>query len=224
MRKYIDLVKKHGLGIIIYGVSIDSYRRQFLNDNRNKILDQIKEERNKMDEAERKEYDRLVEEQANLAKNKATIGRYQEAAEEHDRAVDKYLLDPSDFNKSQKDKSLEKMNEAFDEIKKLDISEYLVTLYNNYYDYLDSLGLDKIVCLSNLIIDGLILSSFVTVLNIMLSENIINKITFLEKYPRILQLIKLRNNINKKIYKLYLIMHLILILTSILGNLYMFML
>ncbi len=88
---------------------------------------------------------------------------------------------------------------------------------------MDSLSADKIVCVFNIIIDGLILSSFLSVLIIMLSENFINKISFLEKYPRLLQLLKLRNNINKKISKLYLIMHLISILAGILGNIYMFM-
>jgi len=58
----------------------------------------------------------------------------------------------------------------------------------------------------------------------MLSENIINKFIFLEKYPRILKFLKLRNNINKKVIKLYLIMHLIIILSGICANIYMFML
>ena len=70
--------------------------------------------------------------------------------------------------------------------KKLDLSHIFTSLYNNYNEYLDNLTLDKIVCLFNIIIDGLILSSFLSVLSIMLSENIINKIVFLEKYPRIL--------------------------------------
>ena len=56
----------------------------------------------------------------------------------------------------------------------------------------------------------------------MLSENIINKIVFLEKYPRILNLIKIRNNINKKVSKFYLYMHLNCIIFGFIGNLYMF--
>lgn len=78
--------------------------------------------------------------------------------------------------------------------------------------------------LFNIIADGLMLSSFVTVLNIMLSENIINKITFLEKYPRIIKWLKFKTNFNKKVIKFYLILHLIYILSGILCNFYMFML
>ena len=63
-------------------------------------------------------------------------------------------------------------------------------IYNKYSEYLDSLSSDKIVCLFNIIIDGLIFSSFFSILYIMLSENIINKISFLEKYPKILKLLK----------------------------------
>jgi len=175
------------MGIVIGSATLDGYRRQYVNDNNNNILEKIKEQRHKLKEDEQREYDRLIEEQANKNKNKETIGKYQDAADEHAKAVDKYQIDPSESNKNNRDKSLEKMNEAFDEIKKLDISEYIVQIYNYYSDYLDSLNPDKIVCLFNIIADGLMLSSFVTVLNIMLSENIINKITFLEKYPRILK-------------------------------------
>ena len=49
-----------------------------------------------------------------------------------------------------------------------------------------------------IIIGGLTLSSFVSILSIMLSENIINKIKLLDRFPRILAILKIRNNINKK--------------------------
>jgi hypothetical protein len=115
-----------------------------------------------------------------------------------------------------------KLETSFDEISKLGIDENLTSLYNKYGEFLDSLNPDKIVCLFNLIIDGLILSSFFTVLFIMLNENIINNITFLNKYPKILKLLKIRNNINKKISKFYLLMHFFIIITGILGNMFMF--
>jgi hypothetical protein len=54
----------------------------------------------------------------------------------------------------------------------------------------------------------------------MLSENIINKIKLLDRFPRILAILKIRNNINKKIAKLYLFMHLFILL-GILSNVYM---
>lgn len=81
--------------------------------------------------------------------------------------------------------------------------EEFKSLYNNYTEYMDSLTPDKIVCIFNLIIGGLTLSSFFTILSIsiILSDNIINKIKFLERYPRILELLRVRNYINKKLAK-----------------------
>lgn len=136
--------------------------------------------------------------------------------------MDKYNAEPSEYNKNEQIKSHTKLDNCLDEISKLDISDYFISVYNKYSEFLDSLSVDKIVCLFNIIIDGLILSSFLSVLSIMLSENIINKIAFLEKYPRILKLLKFRNFVNKKVSKFYLLMHLLIIISGILGNIYMF--
>jgi hypothetical protein len=145
------------------------------------------------------------------------------AVDEHKKAVEKYKAENSEYiNNDELIRSNKKLDDSFEEIQKLDISEFLSSLYNKYSEFLDTLTPDKIVCLFNIIVEGLILSSFLSVLSIMLSENIINKIGFLEKYPRILKLIKLRNNINKKVVKIYLLLHFIIIIFGILGNIYMF--
>lgn len=86
---------------------------------------------------------------------------------------------------------------------------------------MDSLTPDKIVCVFNIIIGCLTLSSFVSILSIMLSDNVINRIKFLERFPRILAILKIRNNINKQTAKIYLFVHLVLILWCIVGNTYM---
>jgi len=122
------------------------------------------------------------------------------------------------------DRAKQKLDKSFDEVKELKQSslfEYFNSLYNNYTEYLETLTPDKIVCVFNIIIGGLTLSSFVSILSIMLSENIINKIKILDRFPRILAILKIRNNINKKIAKVYLFIHLVLILGGILSNTYM---
>lgn len=70
----------------------------------------------------------------------------------------------------------------------------------------------------------LTLSSFFTVLSILLSEKVINSIKFLDNYPKIVKILKLRNKINKSLHKFYLSMHVILIIITILGNAHMFIL
>lgn len=89
---------------------------------------------------------------------------------------------------------------------------------------MDTLTSDKIVCVFNLIVGGLTLSSFVTIIFIMLNENIIKRIKILDRFSKILAILKLRNEINKQMAKLYLFIHFVLILWGILGNTYMFFL
>ena len=208
MNLFKDFVKKYGLGMILGAVTLDGYRRQVINDNNN-ILEVINKERNSLSELNKKLLDIMIEEESIKTKSKAIF-------------ADKYKADPTDYNKNELIKSQKKLEESYEEIRKLDISEYLSSLYNKYNEFLDSLSPDKIVCLFNIIIDGLILSSFFSVLSIMLSENIINKISLLEKYPRLLKLLKLRSNINKKVSKFYLLIHLIIIIFGFLGNIFMF--
>jgi hypothetical protein len=235
MKLFKDLVTKYGLGFIIGAATLDGYRRQVINDCEaaNNILEKIKTERESNTAAIKVVafgYDKILEEKINSSKSKATVGKYQEAADEHKKAVDNYNTNPSEYNQNEQNKSLgltklKRVAFGYDELTKLDISDYFISLYDKYSEFLDSLSADKIVCLFNIIIEGLILSSFISVLSIMLSENIINQIVFLEKYPSlwlILKLLRLRNVINKKVLKFYLLMHFILIISGILGNIYMF--
>nr|AFP72254.1 liner plasmid accessory protein [Agaricus bisporus var. bisporus H97] len=101
---------------------------------------------------------------------------------------------------------VESIQKELDNIMKSDIGDVFWVAYNKYSDFLDTLRPDKIVCVFNIFILSMTLSSFFSVLSIMLSENIINRISFLDKYPRILKLLKLRNNINRKISKFHLCM------------------
>jgi hypothetical protein len=222
MNLFKDLVKKYGIGIILGSATLNSYRRQVTNDRRNNILEEVKKDRNALTEDRNALIDQAVEDSMSKAKNQATFSRYNESADEPKKSVDKYEKDPSEYNLNEMKKANKKLDEAFDDIKKLDISEIFTSLYNKYEEYLNSLTPDKIACLFNIIIDGLLLSSFFSVLSIMLSDNIISKIGFLEKYPKILNLLKLRNNINKKISKSYLFIHFIIIIFGILGNIWMF--
>ncbi len=223
MKFFTDIVKKYGVGLVLATATLDGYRRQVMNDYADKAPEKIQAKFEGESEQSKREYAQKVEETLQNTKNQAAMGRYTEAADEHKKCADRYTQNPTEsYNKDALDKSKKKLEEAYDEIKKLDISDYFISLYNKYSEFLDSLSADKIVCLFNLIIDGLILSSFFSVLSIMLSENIINQIDFLNKYPKILKLLRFRNFINKKVSKLYLLTHFIFIIFGILGNIYIF--
>ena len=79
---------------------------------------------------------------------------------------------------------------------------FIGEFYDKYLEFLSELGPDKIVCVFNIVTGSITLSSFLTVLSIMLSENIINK----------------------KFIKFHLTMHFLFISATILGNIYMFFL
>nr|AVR57730.1 hypothetical protein C0989_000045 [Termitomyces sp. T132] len=99
-----------------------------------------------------------------------------ENAEEFQKAVDNYNANPNEYKRWIS--HIKKLKDSFDELKELDISEVFFSMYNKYSEYLDFLTPDKIVCLFNIILNGLMFFSFFSILSIMLSENIINKITF----------------------------------------------
>lgn len=203
MNLFKELVKRYGLGSILGLTTLDGYRRQILNDRNNNILEEIQKERESLSFFRKVEYDKVIEEMANNTKNKATILRYTEAAFKHKTAVDKYNENPTEYNNNEMRNAHKKLEDSFNEINKLDITEIFTSLFNKYTEFLDNLNPDKIVCIFNIIIDTLILSSFISVLSLMLSDNIINQIKFLEKYPKIINLLRLRNNINKKVIKIY---------------------
>lgn len=222
MAIFKEFVKRYGLGMIISAATLDGYRRQVINDLNNNTLEKVSKERSELSESIREAYDRYLAEETLKSKNVAAIGRFKEAADEHQKAVEALNTEGSEYNKNELNRTKNKLEKSFDEIKELNIMEFVSSLYNRYTEYLDSLTPDKIACLFYIIVDGLILSSFISVLSIMLSVNIINKIGFLEKYPKILKLIQLRNIINKKVSKVYLFLHFIIITFAILGNIWMF--
>jgi uncharacterized protein YjgD (DUF1641 family) len=142
-------------------------------------------------------------------------GRF--AANETPENQQKYLETHQDWKKARK--SLE---DLIDQTAKSDVFDFIKVVYIKYIEFLDGLTQDKIVCVFNILLGSVTLSSFFSVLSIMLSENIINRLTFLEKYPRIMKLLKLRNFINKKVAKFHLFMHFLIILLTLLGNIVMF--
>ena len=169
-------------------------------------------------------YIQEVKNQTAEAKLVAGAERVQEKAEELGKATIRHCKDPSEYNKKEMEKAQTRLEDEISEMKKSDISEVLAFAYENYVEFVSNLTPDKLVCLFNMIVNGLLLTSFTTVLSIMLSDSIINRITFLEKYPRLLKLLRLRNNISRKVSKFYLLFHLILILAGLILNIFMFFL
>jgi hypothetical protein len=218
-RIFTELVKKHGFGMVMIAIAFYGYRRTVAIDTTNQKLETIRAEaaaaKAAAEKATQGEYTKNIAEASEKAKTSAVIGRHHEAADEQLSADEAYSKNPTEYRKSEVDRAKQKLDNSYEEVKELKESsffEYFNSFYNNYNDYLDSLTPDKIVCVFNIIIGCLTLSSFISILSIMLSENIINRIKYLDRFPRILKILKIRNNINKQIAKIYLFLHLALIL------------
>jgi hypothetical protein len=110
------------------------------------------------------------------------------------------------------------------DIPKSSFDGYLETFYNNYDQFVSGLSPDKIVLVFNIILGGMSLSSFLPIVSAMLSENIIKRIKILDSFPLIKAILQLRIDVNKKLVKIYLIFHLILIILGIFCNIYMYFL
>jgi hypothetical protein len=220
MKIFGDLVKKYGFGTILAVATLDGYRRSLQSDISREAQEAYK---NKLLELSEKDKSLSVGElvfEIKKAKLEVKVDNLKQAANEYEKYGDAFDKNPSNYNKEMVKESRKKLDEALDNVKNSSFFEYFNTIYENYLNYLSSLTPDKIVAVFNIIMNGLILSSFFTILSILLSEQMINRFTFLEKYPKILKLLRMRNYVNKKINKFYLVMHLILIIFGILGNIY----
>jgi hypothetical protein len=222
MNLFKEVVKKYGIGTVLGAATLDGYRRAVINDRNNNVLNKIDEAQSTLQESERLAYQQRIEEQAAEAPNKATLDRFKTAADDHQKSTNDYNSNQNSINLAKMEEAKKKLDKSYEEISKNNIGEIFTDLYNKYNEYLANLTPDKIVCLFNIILDGLIFSSFLSVLSIMLSENIINRLKFLENYPKLFKLLQLRNNINKKVSKIYLGIHVIMISLAFLGNVYMF--
>lgn len=224
MLSFIELVKKYGMGPILAAATLDSYRRTWKNDGATDPMNEAKTAMADVEATKKELFNIAIEEQLKKEDHKKVLYKYKVDADTFSKAYDDYSKNPSEANKKILDEQRKKMDQSLEDIFKMDISQIFIDIYDKYVNYLSHLSPDKIVCLFNIIIDGLILNSFFTILSLALSQNFINRITFLEKYPKLLSLLNLRNNINKKISKLYFFVHFFFIILGLLGNLYMFFL
>ncbi len=220
-------IGKYGWGPILVAISVDGYRRQVINDSNNNVLEDIRKQKVAFSEAEKVALASKVKESMGKAEHQAVISRHAEAADTHMKAVEAYSAEPSVYNTEELKKAQTKVQSAWEEVKKIsesDISGFFTFLYNSYTEYILTLTSDKIVCLSNIILEWFLLTSFLTILSIMLSEQIINKITWLEKFPKILYLLNLRAKVNKTLIKVHMFGHLFLLICGLISNIYMFLL
>lgn len=224
MKQFLEIFKKYGVAPVLGAVTLDSYRRQLLSDETNKKLNEINKLKDRLDSDQKKLFDEHIAMKMKESSTQIKVSNIKETQKEYEDKIKKYADNKSEYNKNELDQSKVKFQEAMENLTKYDLSDLISKMVNKYYEYLSTLTPDKIVALFNIIMSGAILSSFFTVISVMLSEGIINKIKSIERYPKIVKLLKIRSNINKSLNKFHLFMHIMLILFTLLGNMYMFFL
>ena len=221
IKKFYEIFTKYGAGTILGAVSLDGYRRQVSSDDTKKKLDEMNKVKDQLDHKDNELFDKEIAMKDDSRKIK--LDNINQSKKEYEERMRKYQENKNDYNKNELEKSKANFDKSLENLAQNNIGEFIFKIIEKYYEFLSTLTADKIVALFNIIMGALTLSSFFTVMSIMLSEQIINKIKFLEKYPKILKLFKLRNNINKSLNKIYLTIHIIFIILTLLGNLFMFL-
>jgi hypothetical protein len=221
MNRHIQALKKHCFTVLMTGITWDGYRRTLANDRAQRMQEVAKAREEAADQAieqANKEYlQKLIEDSKEKTEVIAATGRNQEAAKDYQVAADAFLKDPSEYKKKELDRVKNKLDKTYEEVKDLNdknksIFEYFDSLYLNYTEFLDTLTPDKILCLFNIIIGVVTLSTFLPLISILFSEKIISKLKFLDKFPIILAILRIRNTIKKELAIVYLISHFFIIL------------
>ena len=224
MKQFLEIFSKYGVGAVLGAVTLDGYRRQLLSDETNKKLDEINKLKDGLEADQKKLFDEQIAVKMKEINTQIKLTNIKETQKEYEDKTRKYADVKSEYNKRELDQSKAKFQNALDDFAKNDLSDVISKMLDKYYEYLSTLTPDKIVALFNIIMGSLTLSSVFMVMSIMLSEGVINKIKFLEKYPKIIKLLKLRSDIKRSLNKIYIFIHIILIIFTILGNIFMFLL
>jgi hypothetical protein len=235
MRTILKKLLTKSLTIGMAALNVYTYRISMNNDKNNKTLEKILAEisaqkaaaQTKSRNEHPNEHPKNIAESNEKSKDCAVRGRHPESSESPKNASDSNQATPSDSTPAEMDRAKAKLDKSFEEVQNLNQSsffEYFQSLYTNYTYYIETLNPDKAALLFNIIMGYLSLSYLLSLLTVLLSENIIKRIKFLDRYPSILAILKMKTEINTKITQIYLIQQFLILLVTIIVNTYMFFL
>ena len=222
--KLFDYIKKYGVSSVMLFTTLDGYRRNVQADSKESHL---MSENKKLREELASKLQALEESDRVHIRSQINQVQLVEKEDAYKSALNRLQKDPNnEAYKASYAKSLKEKDEALENIKdsinKFSLGDVITKVIDGYSNFLSTLSSDQIAIIFNLIIGSLAINSYLTVFSVLLSENILNRIKFLENYPRILRFLRFRNSVNKKMNKVIFITHFLILLIGILGNLYMF--
>ena len=222
--KLFDYIKKYGVSSVMLFTTLDGYRRNVQADSKESHL---MSENKKLREELASKLQALEESDRVHIRSQINQVQLVEKEDAYKSALNRLQKDPNnEAYKASYAKALKEKDEALESIKdsinKFSLGDVITKVIDGYSNFLSTLSSDQIAIIFNLIIGSLAINSYLTVFSVLLSENILNRIKFLENYPRILRFLRFRNSVNKKMNKVIFITHFLILLIGILGNLYMF--
>lgn len=248
--KVFDFLKKYLAPGILGAITVDSYRRQIINERKSAVQEAL---RNKSERELAKEVweeniihqnmsnglqarNNAIEEINKNISNKEKL--YETLTEklntknfsngENAESVNTWLnYQKSELVKLNKDKD-EKMNELCkyinDNVKKSDTFDWFNDLIEKYQSFLNNLSLDQIVALFNIICEIMILMALTSICILLIGDFLINKFNLDTRYPRLSKYIRMKEKLNKYYLKYYIILLYIIVILCLCGNIYMFLL
>lgn len=222
--KLFVYIKKYGVSSVMLFTTLDGYRRNVQADSKESHL---MSENKKLREELASKLQALEESDRVHIRSQINQVQLVEKEDAYKSALNRLQKDPNnEAYKASYAKALKEKDEALESIKdsinKFSLGDVITKVIDGYSNFLSTLSSDQIAIIFNLIIGSLAINSYLTVFSVLLSENILNRIKFLENYPRILRFLRFRNSVNKKMNKVIFITHFLILLIGILGNLYMF--
>lgn len=151
MKNFTEIFTKYGTGLVLGAATLDGYLRQVLSDNIKKQLDNINKLKDELDYKERGLFDKEINIQKEVDSNKIKLNNLGEAKNDYEDRLKNFQNNKNDYNKYELDKASKKFNDAFDDLKKNDIGDFFLYIYDKYNEYLSTLTPDKIVALFNII-------------------------------------------------------------------------
>lgn len=241
--KLLDVLKKYIIPSVLTTISIDSYRRQLvaqeldkLELNKNEVIQQIQNGSDKIINSEFKtkleaSSGRLTEVEDTLKslKNKLDLVNSKISNNEFTTGETKeFLITNQKYLCNELNKLEETNNSSIKELQDIinnsDISSYISDFLDSYRKFIDLLDSDQLVALINIFGYIMILFTLFSITFVLIGGYLIDNFKLELRFPKLAQLIRIKQKINKHSFFFNIIIFYIITISFIIINIYMILL
>ena len=210
-------IKNFGFTAVISSITMHSYYLAIKADQQTKtaekvLLEKVSSIKQEINQKETKEG--LAITQGNKEEQKVINKQY---AEIDDIETTKNLEDKSN---SLSAKFYDNNKNILEKVNNSDILSIISNLIDNYYSWLATLGPEKILAVFNIIIDSVLFVNLFSVFSLLMGEHLIQFFKLELKYPKLANLIRIKNKVTKYYKTMYLLIYIFFLIFALLGNLF----